>query len=398
MMKKFVIRSLPYILIGLIYGAVGEYYLISTREAVSIESITDIQSKSKKELYYGREILGNSLSNYKYHMFIKTQPKVLVLGQSVTLQFRDFMFEPYEDNFYNTGLMARNVKDLNYVLDMFESGKVKKPQLVLLGIDPSFVLQHTFLDKTEWVRNYPGDRATSAKSHLKGIQRLYLDEELRQIPQLKEGYGKAGMIGLGYRNDGSYRHKPEMERYLRDSSYYDGILIEKLKNRQAPFIEPFAFSRTKADKLLKAINRFYELDIELLLYIPPYSHVYYSQAIQYPMFTSFWEGFIGFQEELINEGHNVIPFCTPPDIGLNDDYFVDAEHPGEVMCAIQLRNFVRSGKGRGKVLNSLTFNRVDELLQSENTIPMSFMTDSLSVVLLQEIRNKRATRQRDGEE
>lgn len=386
MMKKFVLRSLPYIMLGLLYGGIGEYYLIRTKEAYSIKTITDIQSQSKKELYYGREILGNSLSNYKYHMFIKTQPRVLVLGQSVTLQFRNFMFEPYLDDFYNTGLMARNVKDLNYVLDLFETGQVEKPELVLLGVDPSFVLKHTFLDQTEWVRHYPEDRATSAKSHLKGIQRLYFDEELRQIPHIDEGFGKAGMIGLGYRNDGSYRHKPEVERYLRDSVYYDGVLIHKLQKRQPPFTEPFTFSQAKANKLLAAIQRFYNLNIELVLYIPPYSHVYYSQAIKDEMFANFWKEFMEFQQQLIAANHNVIPFCTPVDLGLTDDYFVDAEHPGEVMCAIQLRNFVRSGQAQGKILNSLTFNRVNQLLKAKNTIPISFMTDSLSEVLLEEVR------------
>ena len=175
-MKKFVVRSIPYVFLCLLYAGFGEYYLQKYKEAYSIERVTDIQSTTQRELYYGREILGNSLGNYKYQMFVKTQPKVLVLGQSVTLQFRDFMFEPFENDFYNTGLMARNSKDLNYVLDLIESGSINKPELVLLGIDLSMVLKNTFLDDREWIRNLPEDRATIAKSHLKGFQRIFLKD------------------------------------------------------------------------------------------------------------------------------------------------------------------------------------------------------------------------------
>ena len=92
-MKKFVLYTAIYVSLGLLFVAIGEFYLWRFKESVSIKKVAEIQSSATKELYYGRQILGNSLSTYKYEMWMKTQPKVLVLGQSVTLQFRDFMFE-----------------------------------------------------------------------------------------------------------------------------------------------------------------------------------------------------------------------------------------------------------------------------------------------------------------
>jgi len=385
-MRKFVLQSIPYISIALCYALIGEYFLYKNKESFSIDTITNIQSSSNRELYYGREILGNSISNYKFHMFKKVQPKILVLGQSVMLQFRDFMFEPYEDDFYNTGLMARNCKDLNYVMDLIDLGEMKKPELIVLGVDISFVTKHTFLDRREWVRDYPEDRATSSKSHLKGYQRIFFNPDFREIPETDAGFGRAGMRGRGYRNDGSYRHRPEIYEYLKDSVYFDGELINYLKNRTAPFIEPFEFDSAKAELLMNTLDRMNNLGLELLLYVPPYSDVYFQEAMKDEMFHRFWTEFMRFQDELIANNFNVIPFSTTAQLGLPDDYMVDAEHPSEVLSALQLMDYVKSGRAKGELINSLNFSNVNELINSERTVPISFLIDSLDNQLIELIK------------
>lgn len=381
-MKKFVLKSLPYIAIGLLYGIVGEYFLCQTNEITPIKEVIRVQQESDNEVYFKRKIIENPLSRYKYAVWMQKQPKVLILGQSVTWQFRDFMFEPYSEDFYNTSLMVRNVKDLNYVLDIIESNKVSKPELVVLGVDFSFMLQTTYLDEKEWIKNSDKDAAISAKAHLNAIQRIWLNPELREIPKMDAGFGKGGMTGLGYRKDGSYRHKPHIEMYLVDSVYRDGELTENLKNKEGYFVEPFAFDSNKAEQLLLALERFDKLDIELLIYIPAMSGAFFDEALKNEKYKFFWDKYMNVQTDLQGKGYNVIPFCTPSQIGLTDHYMVDASHPGEVLIATQLLNFVQSGKARGKVLNDLLFDEVNELLESKNTIPVSFMRDSLSQKLL----------------
>ncbi len=393
-MKKFVLKSLPYLAIILAYGLLGEFLLLKNKESYSIETVNEEQNSSAKELYYGREILGNSLSNYKFQRFISSEAKVLVLGQSVTLQFRDFMFSPFEDQFYNTGLMARNGKDLNYVLDLMNEGVATTPDLVLLGVDLSFFLEHTFLDQVEWTRNYPEDRALSSKSHLKGMQRIFLNRNLWRLPDTDVGFGRAGMRGRGYRNDGSYRHEGEINRYLEDSIYRDGTLIEDLKNRRSPFIEPFRYSEEKTEIYLEILERFRTKGIELILYIPPYSDEFFNQAMQDEMFSSFWSDFIEVQNLLKSKGYNVIEFTTPSGMGLSDDYMADAEHPGEVFCALQLKQAVEKSQIAGKYINQLSFDKVNSLLEGRYLLPLSFMQDSIGIETAEaviEARNKPKT-------
>ncbi len=377
-MKKFVLKILPFIFLILAYGIAGEILLYLSKESYSIDRVSDIQAIASEELYYGREILGNSLSNYKFQMFRKKQPKVLVLGQSVTLQFRDFMFRPFQKDFYNTGLMARNAKDLNYVLDLIQSGEQAKPDLVLLGVDLSFFLENTFLDDQEWTRHYPEDRALSAKSHLKGMQRIFRNKNLLLPPEQDLGFGRAGMRGRGYRNDGTFRHEGEISRYLKDSIYRDGHLAEQLRQKRAPFNEPFNFDRQKEQLYYQCLDRFRRMGIELILYFPPYSDQFFSEAMQQPRFRAFWQEFMRVQEDLKATGYNVIEFSTPAQMGLNDHFMVDAEHPGEVLCALQLKRAVQSGALQGKYIDQLNFTTVDSLLASEDILPLSFMKDPVS--------------------
>ncbi len=384
-MKKFLAKTWPYLLLGLLYVGLGEFLLWRLKETYSIEEVANIQAHSKTDLYYGRRVLGNSLPLYKYENLKLREPSVLVVGQSVSLQFRDFVFEPYSKGFYNSGLMIRNLADLNYLADLMDSREIVRPRFMLCAIDLSMVLEKTFLDEYSLELNRPEDRALSAKSHLQGMQKLMLDANLRAKPEIDFGFGKSGMAGSGYRNDGTYRHRAEILKFLEDGQYYDGNLIDRLHARQAPFLEPFNYDQQKADKVIQALKRFRKMNIELLLYIPPYSDVFFQEAMQDTMFASFWQDYMGFQEQLHQENFALIRFTTPQGMGLDDRYMVDAEHPGEVFCALQLKSYVLSNSISSEVLKSLSFRTLDSLLADKHTLPISFLKDSINYNLKAEM-------------
>lgn len=378
-MKKFLAKTWPYLLIGLLYVGLGEYLLTRLKETVPIAEIAQEQTTSKKELYYGRQVLGDCIPLYKYTNLQLRKPKVLVVGQSVTLQFRDFVFQPFEQEFYNAGLMIRNLADLHYLADLIEKGEIDKPQFMLVAVDLSFVLNKTFLDNYSLEYDMPDDRALSMKSHLQGMQKLMLNGTLRAVPDGNYGFGKAGMKGSGYRNDGSYRHKPEIEQFVKDGKYYDGNLLQRLRERKAPFKAPFDYDPSKAERVIETLNRFKNKGIELLLYIPPYSDVFFNEALKDTMFVDFWQDYMDFQQRLKSENFELIEFTTPARMGLDDRFFVDAEHPGEVLCALQLKRYLQENQTKSKVLQSLNFKTLDSLLVDEYLLPISFLKDSINL-------------------
>ena len=381
-MKKFIRKSSPYVLIGIIYLLIGESYLSIFKENTPITEVASIQATNNQELYYSRRLFKNLLTTYKYECLQNKQPKVLIVGQSVVLQFRDFMFHPFEKGFYNTGLMARNVKDLEYLLHQFTNGTIKQPEIVVLGLDFTFVLQTNELDRKEWIKDRPEDHIYKTKAHFNAFQKIFLNENMRKIPEENYGFGKAGMIGRGYRNDGSHRHKPEIEQYIFDSSNYDSKLREDLKNRVHPFCEPIAFDSTKGATLKRVLEQYKENGISLLLYFPPFSDQFFNTATQDRSFNRLWKKYIAYQNMLISEGYDVISFTTPSQIDLNDDYMIDAGHPSEVICGIQLYNYLRSTNVRDKRLTSIDTENLRLLINDKQTMPKSFLKDEISASLI----------------
>lgn len=378
-MKRFIKKTLPFILLGLLFVGIGEFFLLRFKEATPISKVADIQSKTTKELYYGRQFFENSLSLYKYEMLQRKQPKVLVIGQSVVLQFRDFMFEPYQNDFYNTGLMVRNLNDLEYLITLFENGKIKSPEFILMGLDLSFVLKNCFLDNYKSLKNPPKDQVLETQPHLKAIQNIYFAGKNRSMPDTDVGFGRSGMSGRGYRNDGSHRNKPEIENFVKDAVYVDyGNLKNKLDNRNIPFLAPIEYDSTKAVRLVTTLERFQKKGINLLLYFPAYSDEFFDHAKKDTAFYNFWQDYMALQSSLIQNGFDVIPFRTPKSIGLNDKYMIDAEHASEVLCGIQLYNHIKTNRESKPYLRKFTLKTLEQKLKSDKTVPISFLHDSIS--------------------
>lgn len=379
-MKKFVIKSLPYLLIGIIFLLIGEFFLFNFKELVPISEITDKQSTSKKEIFYGRRLLPENLSLYKYEMLLKTQPEVLVLGQSVVLQFRDYMFKPFHDKFYNTGLLVRNHKDIEMILDDIESKKVDKPKLIILGVDFSFLTETNFLDNQKLTFS---DDLFDSKAHMRALQSVFFGGgKVRYLPKEDWGYGKDGISGRGYRNDGSYRYKPELEQYIFEKTNFDEHLINKLNAKSHPFSAPFKFSNDKAKGLETILKRIKDLDISLVIIFSPMTDGFYNEALKDIEFKQFWSEYSILQNELSLKGFDVIPFSTPATYQINDDYMIDADHPSEVYNSIALLKFLEAYKGNDQNIIQIDKNHLRSLIDSKRTIPKSFLLDSIDYQLV----------------
>jgi hypothetical protein len=377
-MRTFLIKTIPYLLIALAYVLWGEYHLWINRENIPLVQVAEHQINAPQERYYSRQILGNSLARYKKHMMMRKQPNILVLGQSVALQFRDFMFTPANKDFYNTGLMVRNVQDLHYVADLIQDGDLKAPQWIILAVDMTFFQADFKPDEAEGLWNPAPDRALEVSSHLKGMQRLLRTPEIRQRPPHELGYGRAGMHGIGYRRDGSYRHEYEVRRYLEDSTYQPGAPMQHFVQRTGPFAGTLEYDSTKAQQLLQALDRFAAAQVQVTLYFPPLADQFYPFVRQDSAFAAFWDHYLAFQTTCQHHNRMVIPWCTPSMMGLTDDYMVDADHPGEVMVGLQLQQwYLELDPAQRSTLPPLTFATLQTQQLHPDWIPLSWMTDSL---------------------
>jgi hypothetical protein len=376
-MKKFVLKSLAYTSVIVMYIVIGEYYLYRIRENVPLSITIKEQVNSPVEKYYGRTLFGDVISTYKLNSLEERKPNVIALGQSIVLTFRDFFFHPYEQDFYNTGLMIRNISDLIYFKELIKQKKVHKPEFIVLGVDYGFILKDTQLDEWQWFKNPAPDPVLNPKEHIRVLQEIYLDSRVREVAVTDFGYGKKGMEGTGYRRDGSFDFKWELDLLINDSIHNEGPQIDDLKNKRNHFASHMEVSNIKMDLLIKTLSEYESMGIELLLYCPPLSDTFYNEAIKDREFAELWKHYLDLQNRLETMNFDIIKFTTPSRLGLNDYYMNNSDHPGDVIVAKQFYEYCMSNSRKNKFVDRIDLKFLQKKLISSKRTALSFMTDSL---------------------
>lgn len=373
-MKKFILKSFIFFIPVLIYILMAEFFLFRIKEHLPLMSMIQKQQGKQEESFYGRQLYGNVLNIYKYNTMLERNPEVLILGQSIVLCFRDFYFKPYDNSFYNTGLMVRNVADLEHMTTQLLNGNLRKPKYILFGLDHSFVLENSNLDDRKFRTDIWEDPFFDSRNQLRAMQKVMTKSDIREVPAKDIGYGKKGMVGNGYRKDGSCNNKWEMDLFTKDSTHTEGILIEDFRNHRNGYPKPMNYDEDKASRVIKAFDILRNNNIEILVYISPLSDQFFSTIQKHAYVRKFWAAYMGFQGQLIAEGFNVIPFTTPSEFGLNDYYMLNSDHPGEIFVAKQFLKFYQNQKQKGPVSNHFDLDNLDSLIRQSGH-PLSFQLE-----------------------
>lgn len=374
-MKKYILKSLLFALPVFVYLILSYYFMMRINEHLPVSSVIERQQSSTNESYYNRILFENVLDLYKYKTMLQRQPKVLVLGQSIVLSFRDFFVSPFNQSFYNTGLMVRNIHELENISNQLIDGTLTKPTYIIFGLDHSFVLKKDLFDTKSIKTSYWQDPFFDSKKQLRAMQEVMLKSDVREIPNIDVGYGKRGMVGNGYRKDGSCNNKWEIDLFTKDSTHIEGSLINEFKNHGNAYPIDMVFDEQKANRLTNCLNKLRNNQIELLIYVPVLSDSFYTYASQHQHFNSFWKEYLQFQNQLIQSKFNVIPFATPSSLGLNDYYMLNANHPGEVLVAKQFVQFYKNKAVLGPVSSSFDLKSLESKLLSTQH-PLSFQIES----------------------
>lgn len=373
-MKKFLLKSTYFFIPVLIYILVAEFFLIRIKEHLPLISMIEKQQESKEESFYGRQLYGNILNIYKYNTMLQRNPEVLILGQSIVLCFRDFYFKPYDSSFYNTGLMVRNVADLEHMTTQLLDGTLKKPKYILFGLDHSFVMENSNLDERKFRTDIWEDPFFDSRNQLRAMQKVMTKSDIREVPDKDIGYGKKGMVGNGYRKDGSCNNKWEMDLFTNDSTHTEGILINDFKNHRNGYPKPMNYDEDKASRVIKAFDLLRKNNIEIMVYISPLSDQFFNTIQKHDYVRNFWAKYMSFQDRLIREGFNVIPFTTPSKFGLNDYYMLNSDHPGEIFVAKQFLRFYKNEEAKGPLSGQFDLTNLEKLVKQSNH-PLSFQLE-----------------------
>ena len=359
----------------------GEYQVYKTGETVPFKTVIDAQLSSKHELYYYRALLNNNMNAYKVEMINRQKPDIITLGQSVVLNFRDFMFHPMEDKFYNGGHLVNNIWDIEHVVNLWKEKKLHRPKVVIFGLDAGIPKKNNYLDYFRNFRVGYNDKAYDLNSHMHALQNFFKYKLFggNKIPKgdPEIGFGYFGQLGNGYRKDGSFHMLKRTSEYLKEPKFTDDRnALELFDKHLPPFSGEWEIDPKKIPMLLNAFKEMEAMDMEVIIHLTPYTAYFFDHCLENEEFLIFWEQFLELKQQIIDAGYPIFQWGKSHDLGFDDRFFQDAFHPGETIIGLQFYDFLRKGAAGSELLQKIDKNHLLEIIKSPKTHPLSFQIES----------------------
>jgi len=329
-MRKFLTNILLFALPLAVMAFVYEYPMYVLGETMPIERVLERQEIGG---LFMRKYLGQEFNTYKTMGLKKTQPKIVVVGSSRTMQFRS---EYFTENFYNAGGLLQNHQDLAYFLNEEQTA-----DFFIIGLDSWWYKKDNVETAKSWLgRGGEIVKGSQRFNALKRIADVFGDTRKKRI---RENIGaNAQLANGGFRRDGSMKVDDERIDLL--------VLENKFVDTESPPISKriaegltSRFTISKIDTVafqitIDKIKQFEEKGKKVLVYLPPFTNesvkTFAETGAQNAFYTFTMEYMAG---QLSARNISFIPLEQPEDYGESDTFFMDGIHPSEVFVAMQLK-------------------------------------------------------------
>lgn len=291
---------------------------------------------------------------YKTGIAERIHPKVVVFGNSRTLQFRGAMFaELPRHEFYNMGTNCRSMQDAwDSLSQLCDAGA--KPRLILLGIDWSWFLPNVHESLVQQVvdRLAHSDTAFRFSVWRTRIRRakIFLLDQIQLLqtawrdPRFDEGsfrdlvngreligIGARDTLKAGYRNDGSYCYTHLLDQY--------GVQIDRAQQVEDGWALNWTYrfrGSLLEENAVESLERFlilsHQQDVRVIVYLPPMYPELLAKLRTSEVSAPFWRLFSRKVEEAC--ALRGVPFHDFSDLasfgGLPQD-MLDSTHSSEKM-------------------------------------------------------------------
>ncbi len=385
---RFALRATLF-LTPLVLGALAfELAMYRTRESWPIEKVLTAESKLPGESIWGRANFSQQYNLSKSGMIRRRRPRIVALGSSRVMEFRAFMFHPYEDSFYNGGGMIQNVNDLAAYARQVEDGRLPRPQVVLLGIDSWWITEMAAaVEEASWL-DAQEDDVYSFAAHVEAARNLIRTGKssfpwrvFRETPASPfynyHAFGiAAAAAGIGERySDGSFVYTPQLVDFIKRPAYRDRLaqpVLDQVKRHIASFQPSSHLDSRRTRVLLDALSSLKAMGIEVYAFEPPFSSAVLQALNESQPLAGFWSEYKNdLLAQLKEQGIECLPVGNAQDFGLDDRYMLDALHPGEIFDSYIIEELVRRAPP-GSLLSSIDLTYVANLRKKDDAIPLSF--------------------------
>jgi len=371
-------------------AAVFEIGMYRTRDSWPITKVIAAQENLQGESIWGRADFSQQYNLSKSAMIRRRNPRILVLGSSRVMEFRSFMFHPYEASFYNAGGLIQTVNDLAEYTRQVTDGRFPRPQAIIVGIDPWWLSEATApVEKKSWLDG-DEDAAYSFAAHVEAAR--YLLQTGKSNFPWRVGFGNkpatspfydyhafgitAVVGGIGERfSDGSYLYTQHLVDFMKHPAYRDRLTtpaLDQVKHTSLLFQPSSRVETGRAAVLRESLKSLKALGIEVYAFQPPFSSEVMQALNESQPLARFWSEYKNdLLAQLKQDGIDCLPVTSARDFGLDDRYMFDGLHAGEVFDSYIVEELVRRAPP-GSLLSSVDLTYVANLRTKDNSMPLCF--------------------------
>ncbi|HTF55936.1 MAG TPA: hypothetical protein VK661_01595 [Planctomycetota bacterium] len=379
-MRGFALRVLVFLVPLALAAAPFEIILWRSGECWPARRAADAMSKDGRALYM-RRYFSQQFTLYKAEMIRRRSPDLVILGSSRVWQFRSFMFHPIEERAFNAGGLTQSVRDLESYADWVLRGKIPRPRVVILGVDPWWVKRAE--GDTPVDRNREWDEGYRPVAHFDGIRNMILGGRipwslvLHRPKSISENFHPLGLAavqdGVGFRNDGSYfcgeaiLEESGTTRAFRDRLGVAGHILAMTSQ----FTPSPGIDWSRVDRLVESLRRLRAAGIEIHLFLPTFSEEAATAFRTSPGLGTWWNEYVeSFPAFMAKAGFPCLKALTPSTYGLDDTCMIDGYHPGELLVSYIVEDLIRRAPA-GSLLSKLDIGHLKYLRTREGAMPLA---------------------------
>ncbi len=314
------IGSIPFLLVLVFCWRVGE--------TLSIEDV--VRAQHDNHLIYGTA-LHNPQNKYKLELYDVVRPKLVVLGNSRSLSFREEMF--FEKTFLNAGGSIQMGSDITKFFN--RAYNIQKPETVIIVVDWTWFNQNiedvNIFNEHEAGNLQIGEISTVISWILGG--RISIDEIIESIAGMNNGIGLLYLNrGQGYTPYGAMVYGASRINLLQDGELYTSAL-SAVEFEERSFVPAESVSKTRWAEFKKIVANIEGHGVEVVLVYPPLSPTILRAVDQKPGLA--YIRAVG--NRLAAEYENFFNFLDISNMRVSDCEFVDGTHGGAVLYSRMLR-------------------------------------------------------------
>lgn len=345
---------------------------------MGLEEIVLKQQKTESKVLYGTALHVNTRL-YKKELLAKTQPKVIALGSSRVMQFRQHMFS---DAFLNLGGGMESIHDgINLIPDIIN----RQPELIILGLDVWWFNDRFQKYDIQFAQISFNPKPSFSHSHsvFKWLRRNkisvneYVLTILNGVPEVSIGVSALKRDGFG--EDGSYYYTRTITGQIEPSDKGFNDTFKRIENGNKRFQYNSYANNQHISNIVQLIGEFEENGIKVIVFFPPFANAVTTKLNE---MEENYQYFNDVKAKLVDNNVAFSDFTDPMKVKSHDCEFVDGFHGGEITYSRILESLGHKYPSLNKRINQGFIRKSINLYSGRAFIPDNEITQKQEVDFL----------------